>query len=133
METKFEIAVDSEKEIITIHYHGDIDFDTWMQTHNALINLDGGATLRNARIIVADFTQATLKRFSSDDVTKKSVELVMKTAALNSHLHMINITPQNLEYGLIRMLQSHVEDRSPWQSYLVKSRDECDRLLQTLV
>ena len=128
----FEISVEKARTAIIIRYEGDVSFATWLQAHAAMTALDDGEALRNARFIVADFTQATLASFSTKDMTGRSVDLIMKTTTFNADLTIVTIAPGNLEYGMIRMLQSYVEDRSPWQSHLVKSRDECDELLLRL-
>ena len=128
----FAIAVNKDKKIIDIQYEGEISFAVWLQVHKEITELHEGLMLREARYIIADFTNATLISFSNEDVSKKSVELVMKTTTYNSNLTIITIAPKALEYGLIRMLQGNIEDISPWESYIVKSRAECQELLKTL-
>jgi len=129
---KFEIIVDSARNLIEICYKGDISYATWLQAQAQLTALEDGATLRDARILVADYTDATLASFSNEDMSKKSVNLVKQTMTLFPDLKVINIVPESLEYGLIRMLEGYLEGQSSWDSYLVKTRDECNAILQSL-
>lgn len=128
----YDITTDSDKLIITVCYKGDVSIDTWLAVSKDVAELGGGSTLRNAQFIVADFTNATLAKFDTNDLTGRSVDLLLKNSAINPDITVIVIAPDSLEYGLMRMLQSSVDGRSGWESHLVKSRDECVTLLTEL-
>jgi len=128
----FTLIYDEARAVFELRFTGDLNFQIWLEANAALQELDGGRALATARFIVSDFTDAALTQFTSADIMQKSKVLLSQQMALNPSITVILITPNDLEFGLMRMLQGSVESISTWQSHVVRTRKEQEDLLRRL-
>lgn len=83
------------------------------------------------KIMVVDFSEASMKNISTNDVQKDAYS-TKQLADINGDIELIGIMPRDFDYGMGRMWQGYASS-IPWHVHLVRSREEARDLLQTLV
>jgi hypothetical protein len=124
-----KIIITNEKTTIECIYEGSVTVDEWMDAFEDRICHGGGATFKNARFLVNDYTSADMRSISTLEVLR-AVDLANKASEINPDIIIIGIMPGDPEYGLSRMWQFYA-DHLPWKSFVVRTREECNTIIRT--
>lgn len=87
------------------------------------------ARFKKVKYIIADYTDASLKALTTDDV-KTASKWPELASRINPDITLIAIMPHQLEYGLSRMWGAYAESETmPWKLVYLKSINELNGVL----
>lgn len=123
----YEIKFKENNTQLWVVYTGDITIgeieDSWIERTTDI------ERFKQVEKIVADYSNASLKQLSTEDVIK-GAQWTKNAAKLNPNITLIAFQPSDLEYGLGRMWDAYTTDSEfKWKLVQVKSEEEVIRLL----
>ena len=127
LKMSYEIIFKENNMQLWVVYSGTIKIDeiaeSWEQRTS---NVE---RFKEVRFIIADYSQASLKLITEDDV-KKGSKWPKKAAMINPNITLIALQPHDLEYGLGRMWATYSDTGEyPWKFINIKSHDELNKIL----
>ncbi len=124
----YEISYENDGAMVRTTYMGDVEA---AEVGQAVRERYADKRFRAVRIMVADFSEASMRNIQADD-TRSQARRTEEMAEINGDLDYVLIVPNDLDYGMTRMWQAYVDD-IPWRTHLTRSREEAESLIESLL
>lgn len=126
----YEISFKEESSQLWVVYSGDLTPDEIEEAWRD--RLADAARFKQVRYIVADYSAASLKLFTHEDVVRASA-WPKRAARINPNITLVALMPQDLEYGMSRMWATYADyEGNPWKYQHVRSTQEALEIISSL-
>ena len=125
----YKITTAHDDLVMYVIYIGDVHFEDIEQSYAERIV---HPAFKHIKAIVIDSVHCNPASLTAEDI-RKDVKIAQEVAKVNGDLTMISVMPDPLAYGISRMWTMISSGELPWESVIVKSREEAEILIQDIL